>query len=110
MVVLSRHTTGQWLAQGCVREGERRVSEREETAPSHNFFGDENVFREVSCQSVPDSDLGDTSAPVAIALQVIDGWVHDCGLNDVSLAGTVAVFQLLPHLDERHGTLVAKNQ
>jgi hypothetical protein len=93
-----------------VRKGERGVADREKTSRSHSLFRDENIFREVSWQRIADSDLGDTSAPVAISLPVIHGWVIDCGLNDISLAGMVAVFQFLPDFHKRHGALISENQ
>jgi hypothetical protein len=93
-----------------VREGERGISDREKTSRCHSLFRDENIFREVSWQRVADSDLGDASAPVAITLPVIDGWMIDGGLNDISLASMVAICQFLAHLDEGHTALVPKNQ
>jgi hypothetical protein len=91
-------------------EWEPRVSNREKTSRSHSLFRDENIFREVSWQRIADSDLDDASAPIAISLPVIDGRVIDCGLNDISLAGMVAILQFLPHFHKRHGALVSENQ
>jgi hypothetical protein len=93
-----------------VREGERAVSNREKTSRCYSLFRDENIFREVSWQRIADSDLGDTSAPVAISVRVVDGGVINRRLNDISLAGMVAVFQFLPDFHERHGALVSENQ
>ena len=88
-------------------EGSRK---REKTSRCHSLFRDENIFRQVSWQRIADSDLGDASAPVAISLRVVDRWVIDCRLNDISLAGMVAVFQFLPHFHKRHGAFVSENQ
>jgi hypothetical protein len=91
-------------------EWEPRVSNREKTSRGHSLFRDENIFREVSWQRIADSDLDDASAPVAISLRVVDRRVINCRLNDMTLAGMVAVFQFLPHFHKRHGALVSENQ
>jgi hypothetical protein len=90
-------------------EWEPRVSNREKTSRCHSLFRDENIFREVSWQRIADRDLDDASAPVAISLRVVDRWVSNCWLNDISLAGMVAVFQFLPHFHQRNGALVSEN-
>jgi hypothetical protein len=93
-----------------VREGERGVADREKTSRGHRLFRDEDIFREVPWQRVANSNLDDPSAPLPIALPVIDGWVIDRGLNDISLAGMIAIFQFLPHFHQRHRPLVSKDQ
>jgi hypothetical protein len=62
-----------------------------EAARGHRLFHDEDVLREVSRQCVADGDLGDASTPVGITLPVIDGWVIDGGLNDISLARVISI-------------------
>jgi hypothetical protein len=110
VMVLSGDAAGHRLAERRVCEGERGVRHRQKAARSHRLFHDEDILRKMSWQCVADGDFSDASASVGVTLPVIDGWVIDGGLNDVSLARVVSIRQLPAHFDQRDAPLVSKNQ